>query len=124
SATSLFTKLYDIFGFTKEIKEKLNKIDVDMQSSAQNLQLDPSFSSSHHIKVKYLTDMQEELLREEARIRSNLIDIQNMIFPIMDTMQKHISHYKSLVQDHNFSVAYHMIQLSAKVQVALSTCQI
>ena len=39
-------------------------------------------------------------------------------------MQKHIAHCKSLVQDQNFLVANHMIQLLAKVQVALSTCQI
>ena len=37
SATSLFAKLCDVSNFTKEIKEKLNKIDMDMQSSAQKL---------------------------------------------------------------------------------------
>ena len=47
-----------------------------------------------------------------------------MILPIMDTMKKHIAHCKSLVQDTNFSVADHMIKLSAEVQVALSTYQI
>lgn len=124
SVTSFFAKLCDVSSFTKEIKEKLNKIDVDMQSSAQNLYLDPSSSSNHHIKVKYLSELvQAELLKEEGRIRSNLIEIKNMIFPIIDTMQKHIAQWKSLVQDHNFLVADHMTQLSTpKVQIALSTC--
>ena len=124
NVTSLFAKLCDVFNFTMIIKEKLNKIDVDMQSSAQRLHLDPASSSNHHIKVKYLSEMQPELLREEARIRSNLIDIQNMILPIMDTMKKHIAHCITLVQDNNFLVADHMIQLSAEVQLALHTSQI
>ena len=97
SVTSLFAKLCDVSSFTKEIKEKLNKIDVDMQESCKKLQLDPSSSSNRHIKVKYLSEVQAKLLREEARITSNLIDIQNMILPIMDTMQKHIAHCNTLV---------------------------
>ena len=124
NAASLFAKLCDVSRFTKEIKEKLNKIDNDMQSSASSLQIDPSSSISHHSRMKYLAALQAKLLREEARIRENLIEIQNMILPIMGTMQKHIAHCKSLVQDQNFSVADHMIQLSAKVQIALSACQI
>ena len=47
-----------------------------------------------------------------------------MIFPIMDTMQKHIAHSKTLVQDNIFSVADHMIQLSVEVQTALHKCKI
>ena len=39
-------------------------------------------------------------------------------------MQNHIAHCKTLIQDQNFSIADHMIQLSADVQIALSTCQI
>ena len=124
NVTSIFAKLCDVFGFTKEVKEKLNKIDMDIQTSAQRLQLDPSSSSSHHIKVKFLANIQAELLREEARIRSILIDIQNMILPIMDTMQKHIAHSKTLVQDNNFSVVDHIIQLLVEVHIALHTCQI
>ena len=102
NAASLFAKLCDVPCFTKEIKEKLNKIDNDMQSSASSLQIDPSSSSSHHSKMKYLATLQAKLLREEARIRENLIEIQNMVLPIMGTMQKHIAHCKSLVQDQNF----------------------
>ena len=34
SVASLFAKLCDVSSFTKEIKEKINKVDVDMQSSA------------------------------------------------------------------------------------------
>ena len=124
NVTSLFAKLCDVTKFTKEIKEKLNKIDKDMKSSVQRLQLDPNSSLAHHIKVRFLLDMQAELIREEARIRSTLIDIQNMILPIMETMQKHIAYSKSLIQDNNFSIADHMIELSAKVQVALHTCKI
>ena len=60
-------------------------------------------------------------MREEARIRSTLIDIQNMILHIMDTMQKHIAYSKTLIHDNNFSVADHMIELSAEVQIALSS---
>ena len=37
NAASLFAKLCDVSGFTKEIKEKLNKIDNDMQASASSL---------------------------------------------------------------------------------------
>lgn len=68
--------------------------------------------------------MQLELLREEARIHSQLIDIENMILPIMDIMQKHIDYSKTLIHDTNFSIAEHMIKLSAKVQVAIHTCKI
>ena len=75
NAASLFAKLCDVFGFTKEIKEKLNKIGIDMQSSASKLRMDPSSSSSHHTKIRYLSDVQAKLLREEARIRANVIDI-------------------------------------------------
>ena len=57
NVTSLFAKLCDVSSFTKKIKEKLNKIDVDMQSSAQRLQLDPTSSSNNHIKVKYLLEV-------------------------------------------------------------------
>ena len=124
NATSLFVKLCDVSGFTKEIKEKLKKIDNDMQSSASSLQVNPSSSISHHSKIKYLAALQAELLREEARISENLIEIQNMVLPIMGTMQNHIAHCKSLVQDQNFSIVDHMIQLSAEVQIALSACQI
>ena len=37
NATSLFAKLCDVSWFTKEIKVKLNKIDIDMQSSASKM---------------------------------------------------------------------------------------
>ena len=47
-----------------------------------------------------------------------------MILPVMDPMQKHIAYLKTLVQDNNFSIADHMIELSVKVQVALSTYKI
>lgn len=97
---------------------------MDMQESASKLKVDPSSSISHHTKIKYLVDIQAELLREEVRIRENLINIQNMVLPVMDTMQKHIVHCKSLIQEQNFSVANHLIQLSPDVQIALSTCQI
>ena len=86
--------------------------------------MDPSSSFSHHTRIRYLADLQAKILREEAKIRATLIDIQNMVFPIMDLMQKHIAHCKSLVQDQNFLVADHMIQLSTEVQVALSTSKI
>ena len=83
NTASLFAKLCDVSRFTKEIKEKLNKIDNDMQSSAPSFQIDPSSSISHHSRMKYLAALQAELLREEERIRENLIKIQNMILPIM-----------------------------------------
>ena len=75
NTTSLFAKICDVSQFTKEIKVKLNKIDIDMQSSASKIQMDPSSSSYHHTRIRYLTNLQVELLREEARIRQNLIDI-------------------------------------------------
>ena len=115
NATSLFAKLCDVSRFTKKIKDKFNKIDNDMQSSASSLQVNPSSCISHHSKMKYLVALQAELLREEARIREKLIEIQNMVLPIMGTMQKYIAHCKTLVKDQNFSIADHMIQLSAEV---------
>ena len=84
-------------------------------ASAQKLQLETSSSSAHHMKIRFLSDMQLELLREEARNRSTLINIQTMILPIMETMQKHITHSKMLIHDKNFSIADHMIKIFAKV---------
>ena len=57
NVASLFAKLCDVSGFTKEIKEKLNKIDNDMQSSASSLQMDPSSNIYHHSKMKYLASL-------------------------------------------------------------------
>lgn len=73
--TSLFGKIHDTSNCTKEIKGKISKIDEDLKASAQQLQLDPSYNSTHYTKIRFLTDMQEELLREEARIRATLVDI-------------------------------------------------
>ena len=58
NVTSLFAKLCDITKYTKEIKRKLNKIDEDLNASAKQLQLDPNSSSAHHMKIKFLLDMQ------------------------------------------------------------------
>ncbi|GLJ19050.1 hypothetical protein SUGI_0341960 [Cryptomeria japonica] len=124
NVTSFFAKLCDVTEFTKGIRDQLKKVDDDLKASAQQLQLDPSSSSTHHSKIRLLSDKQSELLREDARIRSTLLDIQNMILPNMDTMQKHITHSKTLIHDNSFSVAEHVIELSAKVQVALSICTI
>ncbi|GLJ36889.1 hypothetical protein SUGI_0745730 [Cryptomeria japonica] len=122
--TSFCANLCDVTEFTKGIRDQLKKIDDDLKVSAQQLQLDPSSSSTHHSNIRFLLDKQSELLREDARIRSTLLDIQNMILPNMDTMQKHITHSKTLIHDNSFSVAEHVIELSAKVQVALSICTI
>ena len=124
NVTLIFAKLYNVAKFTKEIKGKLNKIDEDLKASGQKLQLEPSSSSAHHMKIRFLSDMQSKLLKDEARIKSTLIDIENMILPIMETMQKHIAHSKTLIHDNNFSIADHMIELFAEVQVALQTCKI
>ncbi|GLJ43345.1 hypothetical protein SUGI_0900360 [Cryptomeria japonica] len=124
NVTSFFAKLCDVTEFTKGIRDQLKKVDDDLKASAQQLQLDPSSSSTHHSKIRVLSDKESELLREDARIRSTLLDIQNMILPNMDTMQKHITHSKTLIHDNSFSVAEHVIELSAKVQVALSICTI
>ena len=67
------------------------------------------------IRSQFLIDMQEELRREEAQIRSTLIDIQNMVLPNMDSLQKHIAHLKMLIHDNNFSIVNHMIELSIEV---------
>ncbi|GLJ42660.1 hypothetical protein SUGI_0884330 [Cryptomeria japonica] len=86
NVTSFFAKLCDVTEFTKGIRDQLKKVDDDLKASAQQLQLDPSSSSTHHSKIRVLSDKQSELLREDARIRSTLLDIQNMILPNMDTM--------------------------------------
>ncbi|GLJ23271.1 hypothetical protein SUGI_0440210 [Cryptomeria japonica] len=108
NVTSFFAKLCDVTEFTKGIRDQLKKIDDDLKASAQQLQLDPSSSSTHHSNIRFLLDKQSKLLREDARIRSTLLDIQNMILPNMDTMQKHITHSKTLIHDNNFSVAEHL----------------
>ena len=65
---SLFAKLCDVTKLTKEIKGNLNKIDEDLKVSAQKLQLELSSSSAHHMKIRFLSDMSLDLLKEEARI--------------------------------------------------------
>ena len=76
------------------------------------------------MKITFLSNKQSELLKEDTRIWSTLLDIQNMILPIMDTMQKHVAHSKTLLHDNQFSIADHMIELSIEVQIALHTCKI
>ena len=86
NVTFLFDKLYDTSIFSKDIKYKISKIDEYLKESSQKLQLDPSYSSTHYNKIRFLIDMQVELLREEARTRAILIDIQGMILPNMDVV--------------------------------------
>ncbi|GLJ10096.1 hypothetical protein SUGI_0122060 [Cryptomeria japonica] len=68
NVTSFFAKLCDVTEFTKGIRDQLKKVDDDLKASAQQLQLDPSSSSTHHSKIRVLSDKQSELLREDARI--------------------------------------------------------
>ena len=75
NVSSLFGKLCDVPIFTKEIKDKLSKIDEELKASAQQIHFDPSSSFAHFKKIRFLIDMQEEFLREEARIGSTLVDI-------------------------------------------------
>ncbi|GLJ54344.1 hypothetical protein SUGI_1166600 [Cryptomeria japonica] len=69
NVTSFFAKLCDVTEFTKGIRDQLKKIDDDLKASAQQLQLDPSSSSTHHSNIRFLLNKQSELLREDARIR-------------------------------------------------------
>ncbi|GLJ26565.1 hypothetical protein SUGI_0514850 [Cryptomeria japonica] len=69
NVTSFFAKLCDVTEFTKGIRDQLKKIDDDLKASVQQLQLDPSSSSTHHSNIRFLLDKQSELLREDARIR-------------------------------------------------------
>ena len=62
NVTTLFSKLCDMSIFTKDIKEKLAKIDEDMKASAQQMQLDLSSSFAHFSKIRYLSNKQAELL--------------------------------------------------------------
>lgn len=119
--TQFFAKLCDVGQFTKETKDTIAKNEDEIKDSAQKLMLDPSTSSEHHEKLSSLSDMQAELAKEEARIRYKLVEIQNMILPLMDSMNKHIAHSKTLIHDNNFSVVDHLIELSAEVQVAFHT---
>lgn len=86
NVTSLFGNLCNVTEFTKEIRRKLTKIDDDLKKNAQKLKLDLSSSSAHYMKIRSLSEMQEKVLKEEEMIRSSLLDIQNMILPIMNTM--------------------------------------
>ena len=54
NVSSLFGKLCDVSKFTKEIKEFFSKIDEDMKEIVQQLQLDPSSSSAHFKKIRFL----------------------------------------------------------------------
>ena len=108
NVTSLFAKLFDIIEYTKEIKSKLNKIDEDLMASAKQLQLDSNSSSTHHMKIRFLLDMQVDFFSEETRIQSTLLEIQNMILPIMDSMQNHIAYSKTLIHNNNFLIVDHM----------------
>ena len=56
NVTSLFAKFCDVTEYTKDIREKLNKIDEDLKVSAQKLKLDPNSSSSHHLRIKFLLE--------------------------------------------------------------------
>ena len=58
NVTSLFAKLCDVTEYTKDVREKLNKIDEDLKAISQQLKLDPSSSSSHHLKIKFLLEKQ------------------------------------------------------------------
>ena len=51
---SLFAKISDTLNFTKDIKAKIAKIDEDMKASAHQLSLDPSYSSTHFTRIRYL----------------------------------------------------------------------
>ena len=86
--------------------------------------LDPSTSSTHYAKIRYLTNLQEELLREEARVRESLIEIQSKIISHMDVMQKHIAHEKILAHDNKFSIAKHMMEISREVQIDIHILEV
>ena len=68
--------------------------------------------------------MQAELATEEARIRYKTVEIQNMILPLLDSMNAHIAHAKTLIHDNNFSVVDHLIELAAEIQVAIHTSHV
>ena len=58
NVVALFVKLCDTSNFTLEIKNKLTKVDSDLKTSVIQLALDPSTSSTHFVKVRYLSDLQ------------------------------------------------------------------
>ena len=95
-----------------------------MKASVHQLSLDPSCSPAHLTNIRYLTNLQEKLLREEAKIRATLAEIQGKILPSMDAMQKHIEHAKTLIHDNIFSIANHMMELLAEVQIALHASKV
>jgi hypothetical protein len=117
NVTSLFRKLCDTSILTHGIKDKLSKIDENLKVSADLLSLDLSYSSADYLKIKFLTNFQAELLREEAKTRATLVDIQDMILPNMDALPKHIAHAKTLIHDNKFSIANHMMELLEEVQI-------
>ena len=63
-------------------------------------------------------------MREEARIRATLVEIQGMILPNMDVLQKQIEHAKTLTHDNNFSIPDHMMELLVEVQIALHASKV
>lgn len=69
----------------------------------------------HFRKSRFLRDLEVEFLREEAKIRATLIDIQGMILHHMDIMQKRMDHARTLVKDTNLSVVDHMYDLSVEI---------
>ena len=63
NVVALLVNLCDTSNFTLEIKNKLNKVDSDLKTSASQLAVDPTTSLAHFVKPRYLTDLQEKLLR-------------------------------------------------------------
>jgi phosphopantetheinyl transferase (holo-ACP synthase) len=56
NVTSLFTKLCNVPEYTKEIQGKLHQIDEDLKVSADKLKLEPSSSSAHYLRIKFLSE--------------------------------------------------------------------
>lgn len=95
-----------------------------MKESSHQLSLDPSYRSSHYLKIRFLTTLQAELLKEKARISATLVKIQGMILQNMDALKTHIAHAKTLIHDNNVFIDDHMMELSAEAQIVLHASKV
>ena len=63
-------------------------------------------------------------MKEEARIRATLVEIQGMNLPNMDTMKKHIAQEKTLINEKKFSIGDPMMELLEEVYIALHASKV
>lgn len=90
----MFRKLCDSSTYTIDIRERMDKLEADLQYCANVLTLDASLSVVHLSRGKaYRIDCIVQKIREK------MISIQAMMTPHLEVMQMHLKNAKELVQE-------------------------